>query len=185
MFKKGKKLKTRTEVSKERCSTNEEQGEVIEKILLSKSKELRTARLTYNEDEIREKETTLKNYLKSEYERLQRSDNEDARLSMMMIIRTTLIQNPYDHIGRSMASDAKKIFLRQVLEKRNLIHKLQEFLKIPSCLTRREKAKQFLILIPVVLAVWGTAQKGFFYLYDIYTDVDVIRELNDIRRSLS
>ena len=56
LFKKGMKLKTRTkftEVLKERCSTNEEQGEVIEKILLRKSKELRTARLTYNEDEIR------------------------------------------------------------------------------------------------------------------------------------
>ena len=114
MFKKGKKLKTRamfSKVSKERYSANEEQGEVRKKVLLRKSKELRTARLTYNEDEIGEKETALKNYLKSEYERLHRSDNEDARRSMMMIIRTTLIQNPYDHIGRSMASDAKKIFL--------------------------------------------------------------------------
>ena len=35
-------------------------------------------------------------------------------------------------------------------------------------------------MIPVILAVWGTAQKGFFYLYDISTDVEVIRELKDI-----
>ena len=183
LFKKGKELKTRakfSEASEEVWPTKGEEGEVREKELLRKSKELRKARLSYNEEEIGEKEIALKNYLASEHERIQRSEPEDARRSMMIIIRTVLIQNPYDHIGRSMASDAKKIFLRQVLKETNLIHKLQGLLKIPSCLTRREKAKQFLILIPVILAVWGTAQKGFFYLYDIYTDVEVIRELDSM-----
>ena len=181
MFRKGGELRTGAkfdEASVERCEPNEEKDEL--KNLLRKAKELRIARLSYNDHEIDEKEAALKDHLASEYERLQRSNNEDARRVMMMLIRTTLIQNPYDHIGRSMASDTKKIFLRQVLRETNLIHKMQVLLKIPRSLKKGEKAKQILIMIPVILAVWGTAQKGFFYLYDIYTDVEVIRELDSI-----
>ena len=119
LFRKGKKLRIKqSKVSEERCSQYEDQeGAPREKNLLKKTKELRIARLSYNEAEIAEKETALKDYLASVYEeRLQRSNNEDSRRSMMMLIRTELIQNPYDHIGRSMASDVKQIFLRQVLE---------------------------------------------------------------------
>ena len=98
----------------------------------------------------------------------------------MLILRKALIQNPYDQIGRGMASDAKKIFLRQVLKETNWVHKLQGLIKIPSSLKKRDKVKKVLLMLPIVLAFWGTAQKGFFYLYDIYTDVKVIKELESI-----
>ena len=185
MFRRGKELRTRTKFNKdseERSTPFEEQeDEPREKNLLRKTKELRKARLSYNEAEIGEKEAALKDYLASEYERLQRSNSEDARRSMMILIRTDLIQNPYDHIGRSMASDAKQIFLRQVLNETNLGHKLQGLLKIPGCLKRNGTTRQILIAIPVMLAVWGTAQKGFFYVYDIYTDAEVIKELHTMK----
>ena len=158
----------------------EESREPRESALLRKSKQLHMARLSYDDDEIDEKEKALRDHLASEYERIQNSKSANPRQSMMLMIRKVLVQNPYDQIGRSMASEAKKVFLRQVLKETSWIHKLQALFKIPKCCKKGKKAKQLLIVIPVILALWGTAQKGFFYLYDIYTDVKVIQELRDI-----
>ena len=166
LFRRGKKLKARAkfeDTCQEKWTQNTEENQPEEFPLLRKCRDLHRARLRYDEEEVREKESALKDYLSSEYERLEKNHDKDARRLMMLRIRTVLIQNPYDHIGRSMASDAKTIFLRHVLKKTNPFQKLQCLLKIPSWLKKGESAKKILMTIPVMMALWGTAQKGFFY----------------------
>ena len=176
LYRKGKQLKARGNPNKDldtRAESSDRKSDREMKNLLKKAQEFYKAKLSYDKDEIEEKENALRDHLVNEYERMQREDAKDTRQLMVMKIRRALIQNPYDQIGRSMASETKKVFLQQVLKEKSWIPKL----KGPLCFKR---GKKILLMIPVMLAVWGTMQKGFFYLYGIYTDVEVIRELKSI-----
>ena len=183
LFRRGRKLKGKIDFdgnSEEKWEVQTGQDKNKERGLLRKAKEFYRAKLSYDDEDINQKQESLEEHLATDYERFKRGDPDNARRQMILKIRTNLVQNPYDHVGRHMASEVKKIFVQQVLKEATWINKLQRILRIPSCLKRKEKAKKILLLIPVMLAVWGTAQKGFFYLYDIYTDVKVINELKDI-----
>ena len=79
LFRKGRKLKMRPEfaepVEDEVWSVNVARcEEPRESALLRKSKQLQMARLSYDDDEIDEKEKALRDHLASEYERIQKSE---------------------------------------------------------------------------------------------------------------
>ena len=186
LSRRGKELKERAkspELSFKRCSLSEDesrQRKANKSNLLRKAKDLYIARLTYNQDEIDRMENALKDHIASVYKQLQESDGKDARRLMVTILRKTLIQHPYDQIGRRMASEAKDIFVQKVLKETNCVHKLKGGLKTAVCLKMIEKTKKLLVFIPALLALLGAAQKGLFYGYDIITDVKVIEELHNI-----
>ena len=56
---------------------------------------------------------------------------------------------------------------------------MEKCFKIPPCLLKIEWVQKALILAPIIIASMTTAHKGAIYCYDIYSDVQVIRELDN------
>ena len=65
------------------------------------------AKLDCDSTQIIETKIQLVNYLDSEYKKL---DKKYSKHKMLKRIRISLIKNPYDQIGRKMATEAKDIF---------------------------------------------------------------------------
>ena len=79
LFRRGKKLKARAkfeDTCQEKWTQNTEENQPEESVLLRRCRELHGARLRYDEEEVEEKESALKDYLSSEYERLEKNNGE-------------------------------------------------------------------------------------------------------------
>ena len=135
--------------------------------------------LDYNTEKTEQLKNALTEYLKSEYENMKTRYRKDvkAKQVMMMKIRCSLVKHPYDHVGRRMAKETKTVFKRNVLGETRWWHKMEKCFKIPACLLKIEWVQKALILAPIIIATMTTAHKGAVYCYDIYSDVQVIREL--------
>ena len=92
----------------------------------------------------------------------------------------TLVNHPYDQIGRKMAIQTKNLFVKQVLMPSHGTkpwEKLGKCFKIPTGVLKYPK---LVIMLPMLWATFGTLRKGSVYIYDMHSDVEVIQELGRI-----
>jgi len=154
----------------------EEEDKVADDHLLYLAKGLLIARLDHCLVEKRKREKILLEYLEKKHERMKTFYGDDlarVRRQMMLWIRRSLVQHPYDHVGRHMASDTKTILQEQILgDPRSF----RNWCQMPL-LTKTRWFQKALLLTPLVIASIATINKGLVYCYDMYSDVEVIREL--------
>ena len=103
----------------------------------------------------------------------------------MKKIRCSLVMNPYDQIGRHMASDARNVFKQYVLKETYPwpLDKILDFIRIPSMYLKGEWINKILIHSPLFIAMFGLLFTIFSYSYDMYTDIDVILELEQNKKN--
>ena len=153
-------------------------------LLYSLAMEYLKAKMGLNEKYEMEKKAELANILKTDNAILrQKYDKTMARRIIMKRLRCSLIKHPYDYIGRKMAIEAKKVFLREVLGEHHWWHNLGNFFKIPDCIRNHPEIQNFLILVPVIFAGFELAYKGSVFSYDVYSDVEVLKDLNNVHDS--
>ena len=175
--------KALTEVSSQdkpiKSSVEGHKNSEAEDELLTLSKAHISAKLSYDSEKTKETEEMLKAHLVSEFEVISRGQRNVklCRKLMMLKIRRTLVKNPYDNVGRSMAIETKSIFLKQVLMITNPWDNLGKCFKIP---TKILKYKKMVVFLPMLWATLGTLRKGAVYVNDMYSDIQVIHELNMI-----
>ena len=112
----------------------------------------------------------LVNYLDSEYRKL---DKKYSKCIMLKRIRVSLIMNPYDQVGRKMASETKDLFKESILNERSTFDVLKRSLKIPNWILKQGWAKKS----PIIFAILPLLFRMGIYSYDMYSDVQVIEEL--------
>ena len=83
------------------------------------------------------------------------------------------MQHPYDHVGRKMASDTKTILQEQILGEPR---RFRNWCQMPL-VTKTRWFQKALLITPLVIASVATINKGLVYCYDMYSDVEVIREM--------
>ena len=81
----------------------------------------------------------LVNYLDSEYRKL---DKKYSKCIMLKRIRVSLIMNPYDQVGRKMASETKDLFKESILNERSTFDVLKRSLKVPNWILKQGWAKK-------------------------------------------
>ena len=167
-------------------SYREEEDKVADDHLLYLAKGLLIARLDHCLVEKRKREKILLEYLEKKHVRMKEFYGNDqtgarrARTQMMLWIRRSLVLHPYDHVGRHMASDTKTILQEQILgDPRSF----RNWCQMPL-LTKTRWFQKALLLTPLVIASIATINKGLVYCYDMYSDVEVIRELRLNGRNL-
>ena len=161
----------------------EDEDKVADDHLLYLAKGLLIARLDHCLVEKRKREKILLEYLEKKHLRMKEfyGDNEEkARKQMILWIRRSLVQHPYDHVGRHMASDTKIILQEQILGDPKIF---RNWCQMPL-LTKTRWFQKALLLTPLVIASIATINKGLVYCYDMYSDVEVIRELRMNGRNL-
>ena len=164
-------------------SYREDEDKVADDHLLYLAKGLLIARLDHCLVEKRKREKILLEYLEKKHLRMKEyyGDNEEkARKQMILWIRRSLVQHPYDHVGRHMASDTKIILQEQILGDPRIF---RNWCQMPL-LTKTRWFQKALLLTPLVIASIATINKGLVYCYDMYSDVEVIRELRMNGRNL-
>ena len=97
----------------------------IDKQLLKLAKAYLKAKLDHNLIQTNSTEKKLLKYLTLEYKKL------DKKV-MLKKIRFSLIQNPYDQVGRKMAKDTKDLFKKVVLEESQTCDRIVAYFKIPG-----------------------------------------------------
>ena len=144
--------------------------------LLDLSKKYLSAQLSFNLGDIEQTKGDLKCFLETEFQAM-KLRNKDPKKVMMMKIRCVLVKHPYDHVGRNMAKSTKVLFQREVLKEPGHFPTLKRVFRIPQCLKKRKFVQKLLVLFPISVAVMGTMQKGSLYCYDMWSDVNVVQEL--------
>ena len=190
----GRKLAKKSNVNEEnlsvsrrivKCSaqTDQDNDDIQASALLYRlAKDFLIAKLNYNDhdsDKMEQKRLLLRKHLNSEYGKMktQCGTNAQARQYMMKRIRCTLIKHPYDRIGRQMASETKIIFQRHILGQFMLFNMLMDYIRIPTIFKKTKWTQKAIILTPFIIATFGTIVKGTVYCYDLYSDIQVIKEL--------
>ena len=159
------------------CKSIENQETIQDAQLLKLAKGFLCARLDHSLEQIELTKQLLIDYLDAEHERMKRHCRKSARQIMIMKIRCALVKHPYDHIGRQMASVTKTLFQMHVLRETKFWHKLDKFFKIPLKIRTAKWVQKTLIIAPFLIAIFVTIQKGIVYCSDMYSDIQVISEL--------
>ena len=182
LVKKGKSLAT----NEPRHGSQESKDSDVDKVrgnllvdehLLQLSKCHLKAKLDYDFKKIEQTQKELVSYLGLDYRKF---DKKHSKLVMFKKIRCSLIQNPYDQVGRRMAGDVREIFKEHVLGKSSQFSKLVKYVKIPfDLIQKQERLKKVLLYSPVVIAMVGLLFRVSLYMYDMHSDVEVIKELEE------
>ena len=132
-----------------------------------------------------EKEKSLVDVLKQEYNRSQRnisksnSMNKIARKAVLLKIRCTLVRNPYDIGGRKLAILAKNVFIRKVLHEDKWFHRITDYIVIPNCIKRFKGWRNCYDYWGILIALIMVAQGAGIYWYDVYSDYAVIEDIKE------
>ena len=140
------------------------------------------AQMGFSQKESDKKESVLVEYLRSEYTSMLRNHHQEMKVCrkiMLKRIRCCFVKHPYDYLGRKMAVAVRKIFIRQVLEETKWWHNLEKIFRIPDSVKNVAWVKTILIKLPIILACFEIAKKGGIYAYDVYSDIDVLYDLNE------
>ena len=119
LVKKGNKLVEDDKERKSQKSKNETDFEpsnrnpLIDDQLFQLAKNYHGAKLDHDFGRMNQTKEDLVNHLGLEY---RKTSKKFSRLLMFKRIRLTLIQNPYDQVGRRMAADTKDIFKQCILK---------------------------------------------------------------------
>ena len=181
LVKKGRKLATKDQSQSSKKDNDSDVDRVrgnplVDKHLLQLSKCHLKAKLDSDQldqsKKIEQAQKELISYLGSEYRKF---DKKHSKLVMFKKIRCSLIQNPYDQVGRRMASDVREMFKEHILEEISQFSKLVKYFKIP------EDVSIFGINLysPVVIIMVGLLFRVGIYMYDMHSDVEVIKELRE------
>ena len=140
------------------------------------------AQMGFSQKESDQKESLLVKYLRSEYTSMLRNHHQEMKVCrklMMKRIRCCFVKHPYDYVGRKMAVAVRKVFIRQVLEETKWWHNLEKIFRIPDSVKNVAWVKTILIKLPIILACFEIAKKGGIYAFDVYSDIDVLYDLNE------
>ena len=182
LVKKGKSLATNeprhgSQESKDSDVDKARGNPLVDEHLLQLSKCHLKAKLDYDFKKIEQTQKEVVSYLGSEYRKF---DKKHSKLVMFKKIRCSLIQNPYDQVGRRMAGDVREIFKEHVLGESSQFSKLVKYFKIPfDLIQKQERLKKVLLYSPVVIAMVGLLFRVGLYMYDMHSDVEVIKELEE------
>ena len=120
LVKRGNKLVEDDKERKSKKSKNENHSEpsntrnpLIDDQLFQLAKDYHGAKLDHDFGRMNQTKEDLVNHLGLEY---RKTSKKFSRLLMFKRIRLTLIQNPYDQVGRRMAADTKDIFKQCILK---------------------------------------------------------------------
>ena len=138
------------------------------------------AKLDYDLDRINQSRKDLVDYLESEYAKI---NMNLAKRIMIKRIRVSLVKNPYDQVGRKMASVTKDVFKEQVLKEFPLCFQFMKYMRIPDQFLKKEWIKKILLYSPVVFALGGFVFRMTIYTNDMVSDVHVIQELIEFENS--
>ena len=149
-------------------------------VLYNVGKDYLKAKMGVDENDTKNKMFVLSESLKSDYDKLMNKyEEKTCRRLIMKRLRCCFVKHPYDYIGRRMAIGAKNVFLREVLEEHHWWHKLGGMLMIPDCIQSISGVKSLLIRAPIIIACFEIAYKGSVFSIDVYSDVNVLTDLND------
>ena len=160
------------------------EGEEVElsslEVIYNTGKEYVQAKMGNDENDMKNKMFVLSESLKSDYAKLmQKYEEKTCRRQIMKRIRCCFVKHPYDYIGRRMAIGAKNVFLREVLKEHHWWHKLEGIIRIPDCIQNISGVKSLLIRVPIIIACLEIAYKGSVFSIDVYSDVNVLNDLNN------
>ena len=158
----------------------DEDTTVVDSQLYKLAKSYHFAKLALDLEETKKKVKLLSDYLDSEYARIKRNCRKDMkpRQLMMKKIRCVLVKHPHDQVGRQMASDTKAVFKCEVLKEKGLGEMLAKYVKIPDVIKENKTTLKVLALTPIFLATFGVCLRGAVYGYDMYSDIEVMKELD-------
>ena len=153
---------------------------MIDNELFKLAKNHYMAKLDYDLDRINQSRKDLVGYLESEYAEM---NTNSAKRIMIKRIRISLVKNPYDQVGRKMASVTKDIFKENVLKEFPLCFGLLKCMRIPDQFLKKEWIKRMLLYSPVIFALSGFVFRMTIYTNDMVSDVNVIQELLEFEKS--
>ena len=137
------------------------------------------AKLDYDLDRINQSRKDLVDYLESEYAKI---NMNLAKRIMIKRIRVSLVKNPYDQVGRKMASVTKDVFKEQVLKEFPFCFQFMKYMRIPDQFLKKEWIKKTLLYSPVIFALGGFVFRMTIYTNDMVSDVNVIQELIEFEK---
>ena len=188
LFKKGKVLlkndqrkSSRKNQVKPNPGANKE-NPLIDNALFKLAQNHHKAKLDYDLDKIKGSQKDLVGYLESEHAKM---NKDSAKLLMMKRIRVSLIRNPYDQVGRKMASDTKDIFKEHVLKEFPPCFQLLKCMKIPDLFLKQEWIKKILLYCPIIFALGGLVFRMCIYTNDMKSDIEVIKEFSEFEKNFS
>ena len=153
---------------------------MIDNELFKLAKNHYMAKLDYDLDRINQSRKDLVGYLESEHAKLSK---DSAKLSMIKKIRISLVKNPYDQVGRKMASDTKDIFKERVLKEFPPCFQLLKCMRVPDQLLKQEWIKKTLLYSPIIFALGGLVFRMGIYYNDMSSDIKVIQELSEFDKN--
>ena len=186
LFKKGKCLVkndqrkgSKEDQLKHNPGSNKEDQQ-IDNELFKLAKNHHMAKLDYDLDRINQSRKDLVVYLKSEHAKM---NLNFAKRIMIKKIRISLVKNPYDQVGRQMASDTKDIFKENVLKEFPPCFQLLKCKRIPDLFLKQEWIKKTLLYSPVIFAIGGLVLRMGIYTNDMSSDIKVIQELAEFEKN--
>ena len=177
LVKKGKSLATKSSQKSNDSDVDRVRGNpLVDEHLLQLSKCHLKAKLDFDHLDqsmkIEQAQKELISYLGSEYRKF---DKKHSKLVMFKKIRCSLIQNPYDQVGRRMASNVREIFKEHILEDVSKFSKLVKDFKIPEDFS----ICGINFYSPVAIIMVGLLFRVGIYMYDMHSDIEVIKELEE------
>ena len=155
---------------------------LIDNALFKLAQNHHKAKLDYDLDRIKDSQKDLAGYLESEHAKMNKGS---AKLLMMKRIRVSLIRNPYDQVGRKMASDTKYIFKEHVLKEYPMCFQLLKCMRIPDQFLKQEWIKKILLYSPIIFALGGLVFRTCIYTNDMKSDIEVIKEFSEFEKNFS
>ena len=168
-----RKGKQSLKVHDDQVSPNNDMESFVDDQLFNLAKSYLKAKLNYDLEKINQTRKELIHHLESEYLNY-------SRIIMLKRIRTSLIKNPYDQVGRRMASETKDLFLEHVIKEPP---KCGSLFKIPDKLLKKGWIRKFLLYSPVIFSILGLLFQIGIYTYDMHSDIKVIEELQGYEES--
>ena len=177
LVKKGRNLATNGSKASNDSNVDRVRGNpLVDEHLLQLSKCHLKAKLDFDQldqsKKIEQAQKELISYLGSEYRKF---DKKHSKLVMFKKIRCSLIQNPYDQVGRRMASNVREIFKENILEEVSQFSKLVKYFNIPTDFS----ICGINFYSPVAIIMVGLLFRVGIYMYDMHSDIEVIKELEE------
>ena len=148
-------------------------------ILLHLAKEHLRAQLSHDVSEISRAKESLVRHLSAVHEEfLATRELKETRQIVMRMIRCSCVKHPYDQTGRRMACLTKAIYKEEILQDFSFFHKLKKFFSVPFFIRESRWGPKVMMNIPIIIATLSTMYKILVYGYDIYTDANVIDEID-------
>ena len=180
LVKRGSAILKSSKVNKKvKQAEDHQEGTIPNEELLRLAKAFVTSKMEFKVEQEEEDRKHLTDQLEFEYNRLKGHALLRARQLMMLRIRHSLVQHPYDQIGRRIAAETRDVFKRYVLKEESWLHRFEGIVNLPKALQKHSPLKRAFLMMPLLISTVIALKKGLVYSHDMVSDILVIKEIQE------